>query len=479
MEEKNLIFTLSGIQGIIGKDLNFNIAKKISIAFGLWLNSKEKKVIISKDTRPSGKVLEKAVIEGLIGTGNKVVNLRICPTPITIYTKNKYNIPGGIIITGSHNPQEWNGLKLLSLNNFVNKNDLEQISNIINKIDIKFYPPKKRVKHKQIEILNPIPEYIQDLYKFVDQKRVKKKNNLRVVIDTGAGTGKFATPKILEGMGCEVKLLNNDLLLNNLFPREIEPIEKNLSDLRMEVWQGDYDIGFAHDSDADRLAIIGENGVCYPEDISLALITDYYLRNDRYPDAEKIFVTNLASSLRFDVIVEKYNAKIIRTPVGERFLSEKMTELIEKQNMSSKTKIIFGGEGSCGGFMYPNFNNTRDAIFAATKIIEILVKTNKPVSELVFNLPKFHSCRKKIIIKDKRINSIIDNLKNELIEEGEQVEQIGLDLRFGKGKEWFVLIHPSNTEPIIRIISEAKRESLARVYCEATTELVKLIISKM
>ncbi|GAH13134.1 unnamed protein product, partial [marine sediment metagenome] len=138
--------------------------------------------------------------------------------------------------------------------------------------DLDSYPIEKSMIHKHIEILNPIPDYIQGLYKYIDYKRVKKRNNLRVVVDTGAGAGKFATPQILKGMGCEVKLLNNNLLVNNIFPREIEPIEKNLRDLRMEVWQGKYDIGFAHDSDADRLAIIGENGICYPEDIGLALL---------------------------------------------------------------------------------------------------------------------------------------------------------------------------------------------------------------
>ena len=476
MGRENLIFTLSGIRGITGKDFNFNIIKKIAIAYGLWLNGKDKKVIIGKDTRPSGNKIEKAVIEGLIGTGIKVINLGICPSPVIIYAKKKYGIPGGIIITGSHNPQEWNGLKLLSTKNLLDKCDLEYISNKLDKIDLDSYPIEKSMIHEHIETLNPIPDYILDLYKYIDYKRVKRRNNLRVVVDTGAGAGKFATPQILKGMGCEVKLLNNNLLVNNKFPREIEPIEKNLRDLRMEVWQGKYDIGFAHDSDADRLAIIGENGVCYPEDIGLALITEYYLKNQEDSNKEISFVTNLASSLRFEAIAEKYNAKVIRTPIGERFLTQEMDNLLLK---SSKNQLVFGGEGSCGGFMFPYFNNTRDGIFAAAKIVEILVKTGEKVSNLVAELPKYYSHRIKINIKNLDPNLIINKLKNELINEGEHVEQINNDLRFGQGKDWFVLIHPSNTESVIRIISEAKRESLARVYCEATSELVKLVIDSM
>ncbi|MFW9875810.1 MAG: hypothetical protein ACFFG0_22120 [Candidatus Thorarchaeota archaeon] len=479
MKKQNLIYTLSGIRGITAKDLNFNIAKKIAIAYGLWFNDKDKKVIIGKDTRPSGNVIEQAVVEGLIETGINVINFGICPTPIIIYTKNKYKIPGGIIITGSHNPQEWNGLKLLSANNFLDKFDLEHISNKLDKISLESNSLEKSTLHKHIEFLNPIPNYIQDLYKYVDYKRVKKKNNLRVVVDNGAGAGKVATPQILKGMGCKVKLLNNNLLVNNIFPREIEPIEKNLKDLSMEVWQDKYDLGFAHDSDADRLAIINENGICYPEDIGLVLITEYYLKNNYESDREIIIVTNLASSLRFEAIAEKYHARVIRTPVGERFLIEKIDSLIANEEATYKNRFIFGGEGSCGGFIFPYFNNTRDGIFAAAKIIEILVKTGRKISDLVSTLPKFYSYREKINIKNKDINLIIKLVKTELIEEGEKVNQVNLDLRFGNGKKWFVLIHPSNTEPLIRVISEAKRKSLARVYCEATAELIRLVISRI
>ncbi len=474
MEGKNIIFTLSGIRGLANKDLNFNTVKKIAIAYGLWFNGEEKKIIIGRDTRPSGTYIEQAIMEGLISSGFKIVNLGICPTPVIIHTKNRLNIHGGIIITGSHNPQEWNGLKLLAAKTFLDNNDLEFISNHLKNIDLHSYIIDLPKLENNVENLNPIPNYIQDLFNYVDYKEVKAQNNLRVVIDTGAGAGKFVTPKVLSELGCKIKLVNDELQVNKDFPREIEPIKQNLTDLIMEVWQEKYDIGFAHDSDADRLAIIGENGVCYPEDIGLALITEYYLKNQEDSNKEISFVTNLASSLRFEAIAEKYNAQVIRTPIGERFLTLEMDNLILK---SQKNQLVFGGEGSCGGFMFPYFNNTRDGIFAAAKIVEILVKTGENVSNLVAELPKYYSHRIKINIKNVDTKSIIKKLKNELIDEGEEVEQVNNDLRFGQGMNWFVLIHPSNTEPVIRIISEAKRESLARVYCEATAELVKLTIS--
>jgi phosphomannomutase len=475
MEDHNLIFTLSGIRGRIEKDLNYNIVKKIAISFGYWIDGKGKKVIIGRDTRPSGSSIEKALIEGLILSGFEVLNVGICPAPVIIYTKNKLNIPAGVIITGSHNPQEWNGLKLLSTKTFLNSDDLKIISIYLDNIDLKNYNTIQSNLNKDIEILNPIKDYIQDLLSYIDNSGIKNRNNLKVVIDSGAGAGKYVTPRVLSELGCKIKLINNDLLVNKEFPREIEPIKRNLKDLIMEVWQGKFDIGFAHDSDADRLAIIGENGECYPEDIGLALVMKYYLEKYQNSNKEITFVTNLASSLRFEAIAKKFNTKVIRTPIGERFLTEKMDTLVSK---ASEHQLILGGEGSCGGFMFPYFNNTRDGIFAAAKIIEILVNSQKRISELVSELPKYYSHRIKININNIDISSLINRVKAELLSEGEEVEHINSDLKFGQGIDWFVLIHPSNTEPVIRVISEAKRDSLARVYCEATAELVRMVISK-
>ncbi|MBY9014627.1 MAG: hypothetical protein KGD68_02950 [Candidatus Lokiarchaeota archaeon] len=476
MEESNLIFTFSGIRGISGKDLNFEIAKKIAISFGKGFDSENREVIVGRDTRPSGKFIEKGIVEGLVAMGFKVVNVGICPTPIIIYTKNLLNIPAGVIITGSHNSPEWNGLKLLSSITYLHNRDLEEISLSLKSVNLRNYKTNNKAIKRNVRFINPIPNYIKALYDHIDIKKITKENNLRVVVDTGAGAGKCATPQILAGLGCEVKVINNDLLVNDTFPREIEPISKNLKNIIMEVWQGKFDIGFAHDSDADRLTIIGENGVCYPEDIGLALITEHFLKKNINQAKEFIFVTNLASSLMFEVIAEKYNAQVIRTQIGEVFLVEKMHNLLNEQTKSSMNRYIFGGEGSCGGVMFPYFNNTRDGLFAAAKIIEILVETEENISKLVARLPKFFSRRRKIDINPKDVKLIISRVKQELINEGEEVCQYGNDLRFGKEKEWFVLIHPSNTEPIIRVISEAKLDTFARIFCEATTELIKMVI---
>jgi len=466
----NLIFTPSGIRGIYGKDLTVEIVKKIAIAFGLWL--KDRRVIIGRDTRPSSEPLEKAVIEGLLAAECNIITLGICPTPVIIYQKKKLDIAGGLIITGSHNPGEWNALKLIS-KTFLSQQELDEISEILKDIDLTDYSPIEYPDYRVIKKENVIQEYLEALKLFI--KVDKDKNNLKVIIDTGAGVGKYIVPQLLDDLGCQTILINNDLDENNNFPREIEPIGKNLEQLRMTVWKEKADFGIAFDCDGDRLGIVGDDYKWYPEDVGLALITEYSIGQVDDPNVKTRFVTNLASSLMFDVLAKNSKAEVIRTPIGERYLAEKMEELI----IENPSDYIIGGEGSCGGVMFPQFNNARDGIFATAKIIEILVSTGEKISTLVSKLPKYYSLREKIDIKGIDVKSIIQEVKKELISEGEDVIQVVNDLRFGLGLEFFVLIHPSGTEHIIRIISEAKRESLARIYCETTTKLVKLVINKL
>ena len=474
--EKDLVFTISGIRGIYGKSLNNEIILKIAFAYGQWLKGNNKEVVIGRDTRASGEAIEKLIVDGLTSTNCKIINLGICPTPVIIYTKNKLNTPGGIIISASHNPPEWNGLKLLSDKTLLKDSELNEIHDLMNEIDLKKFKSLESNQINTVKNLNFTQEYIQDLYNVINVNYIKEHNNLNVAIDTGAGAATEVTPQILKDMGCTLKIINNELDEKGNFPREIEPVEKNLVELKKLVLEGKYDVGFAHDCDADRLAIIGNDGTFYPEDIGLALIANSYFKKFKDSGYKMIFVTNLASSLIFEALAEKYGAQVIRTPVGERYLVEEMDKLMKIEKESS---IIFGGEGSCGGVMLPQFNNTRDGIFAAAKLIEILVETKEKLSDLVAKLPQFFSVREYIDIKNINLNTIINQVKNTLISDGYNVDQIHNDLRFGQGNGWFVLIHPSNTEPILRIISEAKNESLANENLLITTEKVKIILSKL
>lgn len=475
-EIKDLIIQESGIRGVVGDSLNPLIAKMIAVAYGLWLKGDDKRVLLGRDTRPSGDEIKKAVIDGLLATNCKIINLGICPTPILIYHKKRLNIPGGIIISGSHNPPDWNALNLLSERTFLSNEELEEIKQLLIRIDLNKYDQKKRDKAESIEYFNPYVEYEKELLSYFDLEKIIENNNLRVVIDPVAGASKYITPQILRALGCKVKVINNFLDEDNNFPRGIDPIEANLEDLIMKVWRKKYDFGLAYDCDAQRLAIVGDDYKVYAEDTSLALITEYILNYYHQQKKKAILVTNLASSLMFDEIAKRYDTKVLRTQIGERNLIIAMNDLIRRKK---KKAFIFGGEGSCGGVIFPHFNHTRDGIFAAAKIVEILVTTNKKISELVKNLPRYRKHTVNITVKNENFPKLIEAVKKELTEEGENVSQIGLDLRFGNETDWFVLIHPSNTEHVIRIICEAKRDSLARIRCETTAELIRMIISEL
>ncbi|MBA7503272.1 Phosphoglucosamine mutase [subsurface metagenome] len=474
MKNDNLIITPSGIRGIVGEGLIVPTVINLVSAYGQWIQKFGNEVIIGRDTRISGEMLESAVISALVSVGCKVINLGICPAPVIIYTKNKLKVPGGIIISGSHNPPEWNALKFLSQETFLSKVELEEITEISDSDKIKYAAWDTL---SQIKVIDPIDDYLSDLLKHLESDSIKEKNKLKIVVDTGAGTAKDIVPKMLESLGCEVKVINNELLEGNDFPRNPEPVESNLESLIEIIKNGQFDVGFAYDCDADRLGIVGDNGQWYQEDISLGLIAEHTFNELSEEKKKGIFVTNIASSLMFDSIVNKYDGSIIRTPIGERYLAEKMF-LIEKKKEElniGKGSFIFGGEGSCGGVMFPSFNNARDGIFATAKIIEILVKSGESLSSLIDKLPKFYSKRETITSHGIDMKKIRDNLKEHSIVKDNFFSEIDKDIKILKPNYWFVLIHPSNTEPIIRIISEAKSEELAIKLVRLISQIIKKI----
>ncbi len=470
MENKDLIFKLNDLKGKIGKTVNPSIIKQIAEVYGKWVDNKDKRVIIGRDARPNGELIEKFIIQGLHNAECKIIDLDICPTPVFFYIKNKLDVKGGIMVSDSNNPLNWNKIKLYIDEDHSYHFELEDISKNFNIVDFKI---NNQIQDNQfLEKINPISTYIADLFDIFDFKKIQSQNNLRVIVDPGAGAGKFITPKVLENFGCEVLVINDELDRFNNSPRQLYPIKINLKDLILALWKGNYDIGFAHDFDANKLAVIGDNFQCYSEEIISALIIDYYLRQNII-DKKFIFFLNLASSLRFEVLAEQYDIQVLKTYVDKQFFEDKIEEL----SSNNKKYMVFGSKGLNGGPTFPNFNRVKDGIFIAAKLIELLVDSGDKLSQLILRLPKFYSYRDKVALPQKNLDKIIRKLNEELTKEGEDVIQIDNNLRFGHEKDWFVLISHSNKS--IKVFSEAKRDSLARLYCETTTELLKLVISKL
>jgi len=465
------LFILSGIRGSIDT-FSTELIETIAISYGLWLRKKnQNEVIIGRDTRPSSTRIMDCIIRGLLKVKCKIYNLGTCPSPVIIFTKNQRNISGGIIITGSQNPPHINGLRFLSNITYVDDRELREIRSIAQELDYSKYNEKREKESDNIKRIDAIPKYLDALYSNIPLKKIRQNNNLTVIIDTGAGTGKFILPKLLRKLGCDVKLINNHFIDKKGFPRALNLEEKNLKGLIKKVWEEKADLGLAYDINSNRLRIVGDDYKCYGKDISLALIAYYYVNKGDNPC---YLVTNIASSLRLDIIAQKYDIKTVKTAIGEFFLALKIDSLMRE----NPNAFIFGGEGSNGGVMIPEFNNTRDAIFATAKIIEQLTMIKGKISSVVSEFPKYYKYREQIDIKGRDITVLIQKIKQELDSEGEQVFQIGHDLRVDNKVENFVLIHPSTTESIIRIIAEAKRKSLARILGQTTARLVRLIIKE-
>lgn len=470
MEKKDLILKLNEIKGNLGIKINPSIIKDVAAIYGLWLRDKSNKAIIGRDTRPSGELIEKAIIEGLHSVGCKVNKLGICPTPIFFYLKNKFNIKGGILISDSNKPINWNKIKLYIDEDFSYNLELKEKYRNQNKEYLKHYEYIQ--KNQILQDFNPILTYINDLLENFNIEKIRSQNKLRVIVDPGAGAGKIATPNILERLGCEVLVINKDLNKNNEYPRELNPIKENLKDSILALWKGNLDVGFAHDCDANKLAVIGDDFECYTEDIISTLIIDNYLKHKDNSDKNFIFFLNLASSLRFENLAERYNIQVLKSYEDNQYFKHRIDKLLNEEDY-----FIFGSEGLCGGPVFPKFNKVKDGFFISTKLIEYLVDSGKRLSTLISNIPKFYSYQEKIPLLKQKIDIIIKRLYDELSKEGETVEKVSNNLRFGHEKDWFVLIYPSKNS--IKVYSEAKRDSLARLYCETTTELLKLIISKI
>lgn len=441
---KPLMISMSGIRGIVGENLTPEIAVQFGKAFGTYL--KNKKVVIGTDTRTSREIFENAVISGLLSVGVEVINLGICPTPTIQLMINEEKAGGGIVISASHNPSEWNGLKWYLEKNF-NSQEFKKFFNIFNNKKIKYVNWKnlKPVKINQ----NAFKIHINKILNSVNVPLIKKKN-FKVVLDSCNGAGSIITPFLLEKLGCEVIKLNCSN--SGLFVRNPEPLPQNLKQLCRSVLDFNANIGFAQDPDADRLAIVSEQGIPIGEENTLALTTKYILKKRK----GKI-VVNLSTSRMIDDIAMKKN--VIRTKIGENNVVLKMKEI----------GAIWGGEGN-GGVIDPLIHYCRDSLIGIGIILQYLAEENKTITQLLKEIPQYYILKTKIEYPKNKIPSLISILNRKY--KNEKINMLD-GIKIDREKDW-IHIRPSNTEPILRIIIEAKNKNeTQKIY----NEIKKIILS--
>ena len=434
----DLIRSISGIRGIIGENFNPSIAANYAKSF-CSIQSNNKPIIISRDTRNQGYEISVAIKEAIIGLGLDVYDIQIAPTPVIQHLVNKLNASGGIMITASHNPEEWNGLKFIDSDGcFIDRGKNKILFSNYDKNYADKVVQNNKKKGSVIDKTYEINTFIDDLFDmdFINIERIKNKN-FKIVVDAINGANYRLLPDILNQLNCEVVELFCDN--SGKFERNPEPLAENLNILSQKVIEHNADIGLACDPDGDRLSIVDEKGNPLGEEATLVLCSDNYYDET---ETKSPLVTNLSSTMCLDYIANKYNVEIFRSPVGEANVIKLMKE----------KKSLIGGEGN-GGVIMKDFHLGRDSLVAATMILNRLSKkTSSKLSESIKNIPRYHMVKSKIPIP---VNINLTKLYDFLMKKYPDVNsdtQDGLKLIWDN--QW-VHIRSSNTEPIIRIIGEA------------------------
>ena len=459
-----LIKSISGIRGTIGGVHGDNLtaidAVNFGCAYGQWLinknpNSKHK-VIIGRDARISGEMIQNLVQFSLISMGIDVVDLGLSTTPTVELMVKKHNADGGIIITASHNPTQWNALKLLNENGeFLNSHEGKLI------VD---FSENKNFTFSQVEDLGTLTKENQSMNQHIDSvlnlnlvnaEKIKAKK-LKIVVDAVNSTGGIIVPDFLNKLDIEVIKLYCQP--NGNFPHNPEPLKNNLKDLSNKVIETGADMGIAVDPDVDRLVFMCENGELFGEENTLVACSDYVL--SKTPGNT---VSNLSSSRALNDITLKYNQTHYYSAVGEVNVIEKMKEV----------NAIIGGEGN-GGVIYPESHYGRDAIVGIGLFLSLYCERNLSASNLLNTYPKYYMVKEKINLSssinvDKILNQIAEKYKNEKID---LVDGVRIDFI-----DSWVQLRKSNTEPIIRIYSEAKSEEKSNNLISEIKTLIKEIAS--
>lgn len=427
-----LMKSVSGIRGIVGETLTVNNVMNFAQKFGTYC--KKGKILIGRDSRTTGQMLFNAISSGLMSIGSDVVDLGICPTPTILLAVEKSEASGGIAITASHNPKEWNALKLIGPKGtfltakqskmFWSINNEDIINQKWDKIG-KLSLDKSAIENHIKSILN---------LKYVDIQAIRK-NHFKVVIDSTNGAGGLLSPQLLHKLGCEVIELFSEP--TGIFSRIAEPSANNLHELKKLVLSEKADVGFATDPDVDRLAVVSEEGKALGTELSLLLAEEYILSQNRGNIA-----TNLSSSMASEDIAKKYDVKIFRSKVGEINVVETM----------KKNNCVIGGEGN-GGIILPELHYTRDAPLGMALILSYMAKTGKRISELFNLIPHYFMCKRKIhLTADIDFKGIISKIKNQYC--NKKLDFIdGIKII---NKDYWVHIRKSGTEPVVRIISESE-----------------------
>jgi phosphomannomutase len=444
-----LIKSISGFRGTIGGVPNENLTPidivKFASAYGQWVKSNDggKLIVVGRDARISGKIVSDLVVSTLLSLGLDVLDLGLSTTPTVEMAVKLENAAGGIILTASHNPKQWNALKLLNAEGeFISAKEAEKVLEIAENQKFEYadvnslgeYSASNQYIQKHIEEILKLP--------LVDVKAIREKK-FKIVVDAVNSTGGIAVPLLLKALGvAEIVELNCEP--TGHFAHNPEPLPEHLTQLSSLVKNEKAHLGICVDPDVDRLALVGEDGAMFGEEYTLVAVADYILKNTKKGNT----VSNLSSTRALKDVTEKAGGKYTASAVGEVNVVEKMKE----------TKAVIGGEGN-GGIIYPELHYGRDAMVGIALFLTSLSKSGKTCTALRMSFPNYIISKNKVdLTKDIDADDVLDKIR----EKYKKFEINTIDgVRIDFDEEW-IHLRKSNTEPIIRIYAESKSETTAR-----------------
>ncbi len=444
-----LMIGISGVRGVVGENLTPELLVRLGQSFGTYVDSGT--VVVGRDTRVSGDMVKHAVFSGLLSSGCKIIDVGICGTPTASMMVKDLKADGGIVISASHNPIEWNALKFFREDGmYLNAEQGRSL------LDIYYGGDAKKVTYDKLHAVEmdntAVERHLKKVLDLID-KRAMRRRKYHVALDCCNGAGSDLALQFLHAIGARVEVI--DCNMNGDFTRNPEPTADHVKQLSKIVKSKGCDIGFAQDADADRIALVSEKGKFIGEEYSLCLAAKYILAHNPGP-----VVTNLSTTRMINDVAGEYDCEVIRTPVGEINVSETMLRIGSP----------IGGEGN-GGVIDPRIHYGREALTGMALTLQLMLESNMPLSELAAEIPTYQMEKQKVTCTKRQLLPVLEALANEKADNIDVRDGVKLDFEDG-----WVHVRASNTEPIVRIYSEARTDKRAKELNNKYKNLVEKVV---
>jgi phosphomannomutase len=455
----SLMISVSGVRGRVGESLTPEVVARFAAGFGAWATARQASdgptaIVIGRDSRVSGPMFHRAAVAALQSVGIRIIAVGVAPTPTIQLAVEHHHAAGGLAITASHNPIEWNALKFIGPSGlFLEAGEGAELRRLVESE----IPRVSWDRIGQIERDgHAIDRHVAQILALgIINVEAIRKRRFKVALDCVRGAGGVIMPLLLERLGCEVAAIN--LEADGRFPREPEPVAENLGELEALVRSSGADIGFAVDPDVDRLSLVSEKGRAIGEDYTLGLAARVVLAHRTGP-----VVTNLSTSRIVDDLVADRGSSVIRTPVGEVNVATRMRD----------ERAPIGGEGN-GGVILQELHLGRDAPVGVALILQLLLEEGKPLSAIVARYPRYVIVKEKLERPGGPLDRVYESLRR-VFGDAESDRQDGLRLSW---RDRWLHVRPSGTEPVVRVIAEAPDEAQARQMIRISREQLAALAS--